>query len=529
MHEKILLVDDEPDILQTLETLLVSEGFHVRKASEGQHALELFQSEPLDLVITDIRMPGMDGLELIKSLKHLDQEIEIIVLTGFATIDNAIEALHDNGAYDFLRKPLENLDVFFHTIHQALEKRRLRIQNRRLLEELRKHREHLEDLVEERTTKLALSNKQLQQEIIERKRAEQALRQAQKTALEAQHTAEAGNYAKTVFLANVSHELRTPLNGILGYAHILQYDSILTDSQKLGLDVIERCGKRLLSLVNDILDMSSLEAQQIELHQSDFQFPEFLAGIAEMTQRQAQQKGLVFHYTADPDLPAGIHGDEPRLRQVLLSLLNNAVRFTEEGDISLRVYELHECDEVHEPSTQEFIPSKTAKTIRFEVEDTGIGIPQGQLEEVFSPFKQVAEYLNKRSGGSGLGLAISRELIRMMNGELHVKSTLGEGSTFWFELELPEVAGTIEKKEEKDTEKIQPEREHEPIVPPPEEEVSRLYKLAMRGDIFSVRKCLEEIDRGDPKSTSFIAKARKLVQEMKVVEIQQFLKQYLHE
>ena len=522
-EKKILVVDDEPDILQTLETLLTSEGFLVRKASGGRQAIELCQSEPPDLVLTDIRMPGMDGLELIKHLKHLDREIEIIVLTGFASIDNAIEALHDGGAYDFLRKPLENLDTFFHTIHQALEKRRLRIKNRELLEEIRAHHDHLEKLVSERTVELSRANERLQQEIVEHRRTAQKLRHAK-------DAAETANYAKSAFMANVTHELRTPLNSILGFSGILQDADNLTALQKSHLVHMEGSGKRLLTLINDILDVSHLEAQTIELHESTFCFAEFLSSIVQTIRGHAHQKGLVFHDEIEAELPRIVRGDERRLRQVLLNVLNNAVRFTEQGSVTFR---LIDCAPSQSALSNRHsligTPPSISHKIRFEVEDTGIGIPGDQLEKIFLPFKQVAEYLQKKDGGAGLGLAVSRRLIRLMGGDLHVESTLGKGSIFWCELELPEIVRPIEQAGGVDPAETPPVMEREPIIPPSQAELSGLYELVLEGDIFEVRERIEEIDRNNPELRPFIAEARKLAKELKVLEIQQFLEQYLHD
>ncbi len=527
MNAKILIVDDEPDILYVLEALLTAEGFQIRKASGGQEALDVYQAESVDLVITDIKMPDMDGLELIRQLRALNDnnEVEIIVLTGFASLDNAIEALQGNGAFDFLRKPLEHIDAFFNTVRQALEKRRLCIQNRRLLEELQIHSDNLEELVRARTAELVRSNEKLQREIIERKRVEHASRQAKEAA-------EAANYAKTVFLANMSHEFRTPLNGVLGFAGLLKKDDSLTESQKSYVELIEQSGNRLLKLVVNILDVSRLEAQQLELHGSDFRLPEFLTGIVKIAQEQAQQKELVFHYKADPDLSAGVRGDEQRLRQVLLSLLSNAVRFTDEGGVTLKVAK-------HPPTplkggidaggTDDSPLEGGRGVFCFQVEDTGIGIPADQLEAIFTPFKQVIGDTHKIDGGAGLGLAVSRRLIRLMGSNLHVQSTPGKGSTFWFELELPEAAGIIEEKEEYDALDIQSETKNGPIIPPPVEEVSQLYKLAKMGDIFEIRARIEEIDKLDPKYALFAANIRLLVEDLDILKIQCFLKQYLED
>ena len=225
--------------------------------------------------------------------------------------------------------------------------------------------------------------------------------------------------AKSQFLANMSHELRTPLNGILGYAQILKKGKTLTDQQKNGLGIIHQCGDHLLNLINDILDLSKIEARKMELYPKNFHFPEFLEGVTEICRIKAEQKGIELIYEPLTPLPNAIRADEKRLRQILINLLGNAVKFTEKGSITFKV------------GYQE-------EKLRFQVEDTGIGIAPEQLEEIFFPFQQVGDQ-NRETEGTGLGLAISRQLVQMMGGELNVKSTLGKGSVFWLDLDLPEV------------------------------------------------------------------------------------------
>ncbi|MBX9257357.1 AAA family ATPase [Desmonostoc muscorum CCALA 125] len=272
------------------------------------------------------------------------------------------------------------------------------IENARLYSDLATANATLEAKVEERTQELQEKNVHLQK---------------------AEAAAQSANQAKSEFLANMSHELRTPLNGILGYAQILQRNKDATKSQKDGLNIIYQCGDHLLNLINEVLDLSKIEARKMELYSTEFNFPEFLEGIAEICRIRAQQKGIALIYQPTSNLPTGVKTDEKRLRQVLINLLGNAVKFTEVGEVKLKV-------------------GYHNQKIRFQVEDTGVGMAPEQLEEIFLPFHQVGEH-NRKVEGTGLGLSISRKLVQMMGGEIQVQSTLGKGSIFWFDIDLTEV------------------------------------------------------------------------------------------
>ncbi|NEP60555.1 MAG: response regulator [Symploca sp. SIO2G7] len=299
-----------------------------------------------------------------------------------------------------------------------------------MIEQLRFLYTGLEEQVEERTAALRQANKQLRVEIAERRRAEQA--------------AEAANHAKGQFLTNMSHELRTPLNGILGYTQIMQHSSGLTPQQQEGIDTIHTCGNHLLTLINDILDISKIEAQKMELYPHDFHFSHFLRVMTQMCQIRAQQKEIAFTYQPHEQLPTVVYADEKRLRQVLLNLLGNAIKFTHTGSVTFKVSVIgHWSLVTSEEQKTTDKGQRTKDKIRFEIEDTGVGIAKEELGKIFEPFEQVGESNNK-SEGTGLGLAITQKIISLMGSQLQVKSTLGVGSTFWFELELLQASASME-------------------------------------------------------------------------------------
>lgn len=417
----ILIVDDDPANLTILKQSLSGLGLSVRIATSGQKALTHIQRQRPVLILLDIKMPDIDGFETCKRLKSSPDtaNIPVIFTTAASAPEDKLKGFAA-GAVDYITKPFQaeevlarvNVQLQCHRLNQILED-----QNQQLLIEIRSRRE----------TELQLKrlNEELEQRVQARTNAlEQSQQALKKRNVELDHArqeAEKANKTKSAFLSSISHELRTPLNGILGYAQLLQRDADLSDLQNEGMDVITQCGQDLLSLVNDLLDLGRIEAGKLDLQPASINLASFLDDIVSTCQIYAAEKSLEFVYEASEHLPQDIIIDARRLRQVLLNLITNAVKFTNQGSVTFSV-------RLCASSMQDRGP------IRFTVEDTGIGINSADLQAIFRPFER-GRPLAKNRPGTGLGLAISQQLLERMGTTLSVTSEVGQGSTFWFELD----------------------------------------------------------------------------------------------
>jgi CheY-like chemotaxis protein len=391
----ILIVDDTPENLQVLSATLSDRGYKVRGVINGKMAIRAARSGSPDLILLDIRMPEMDGYEVCTQLKAdpKTSDIPVIFISALDEVLDKVTAFKVGGV-DFITKPFHVAEVLARIEHQLT------------IQRLKKQ--------------LIDRNTELQQEIIERKKAEEA--------------AAAASLAKSQFVANMSHELRTPLNAILGFTQVMSRDSLLSHENIENLRIINRSGQHLLELINDVLDLSKIEAGIIGLDERSFDLYQLLDTLEEMFQIKAETKNLQLRFSVQPNVPQYIKTDEKKLRVCLINLLGNAIKFTPNcGSIWLRAVQANQP-----PAKSEVYPNSTSDDsyfILFEVEDTGVGIATAEIDKLFEAFVQT-EAGKQAADGTGLGLTITKKYVEIMGGDIELDSVLGEGTIFKFNIRV---------------------------------------------------------------------------------------------
>ncbi len=375
--KRVLVVDDSPSNIRILNDILKDE-YTVMVAISGEQAISIATQHQPDIILLDIIMPGMNGYHVCKHLKEnpITSDIPIIFVTFKNDIEDE-ERGFQAGAVDYIARPLSPPIV------------KARVKNHLML------KQHINEL-----------------------------RNGQKELEKAKLIAEAANRTKSEFLATMSHEIRTPMNGVIGLTDLL-FTTDLSDVQYKYLENLRYSAYSLLDIINDILDISKIESDKLELEHIEFNLPEIVEKTAFMMTSRASEKGLSISTTIDSKIPKIVVGDPVRVRQILLNLLGNAIKFTENGEISLFV----KISDIDNSQSEEESTRKISPFI-ISVKDTGIGIPKDKLDVIFESFTQADGSVTRKYGGTGLGLSISKKLAQLMSGNITVESTEGKGSCF---------------------------------------------------------------------------------------------------
>jgi CheY-like chemotaxis protein len=379
---KILVVDDEAAVTSIIQIGLKRDGITTDAVHQGKEALNRARQERFDLIMLDLGLPDIEGFEVLRLLKKdpVSQVVPVVVFTGWQGTDEKLRAF-ELGAADYVTKPFELAEL------RARVKALLRAKQ-------------LQDA-------LVLANQELD---AARARAEEIAR------------------VKTEFLARMSHEIRNPMNGVIAMSGLLQQTS-LTVQQRDYVDTVRASGEMALAIINDILNYSKIERGQMELESRSFDLRKCLEEAADLYAARCAEKGLELVCDLEPEPPCHVIGDVTRLRQVLINLIGNAVKFSPAGEVVIRV----EFQPIEAPGQN----GSPRAQIHIAVRDTGMGIPASRLHRLFHNFSQVDSSITRQYGGTGLGLAISKGLVELMSGRIWAESVEGQGSTFHLVVPLP--------------------------------------------------------------------------------------------
>lgn len=382
----VMVVDDDFDVLFTISAYLQRLGYRVVRFSRPEEAMAALGETPCDVILSDIKMPGITGLDLLEAARRICPEAPFILMTGYGDLDTAIHAIKQ-GAFDFLVKPLD-----FELVSHALDKA-LRVRRGRELEKA--YQERLEEDVFKKTAELRAAKEELEL---------------------ARNAAMAASRAKSEFLANVTHELRTPMNGVVGMLDLLAKTALDDDQQEYAAIAVSSA-QDMLRLIDRLISFTTLDDREALISRC-FSLREFAGGLLFPAQSIAGAKGVTFSWAIDRGIPDLLEGNDIAFGRTLEAIVENAVKFTPEGRVDVTF--------AHSAL------GEGAIELLVVVHDTGVGIPPERLGVIFDDFTQVDGSLTRRFGGLGIGLAAARKSAIQAGGTLWVESREGEGSTFYF-------------------------------------------------------------------------------------------------
>jgi signal transduction histidine kinase len=379
MVRTLLVVDDEPDmellIRQKFRKQIAAGVFHFHFANNGSQALQILEKESdIELVLTDINMPVMSGLILLEKIGEAGYRCKNVVISAYTDIQNIRTAMN-RGAFDFVTKPID-----FNDLDATIAKT-------------------LKAIDEEKLARQAIAERDL--------------------AVIAKDQAMASERFKQQFLANMSHEIRTPMNSVIGITHLL-LRSELNEQQHRYISMIKAASEQLMSIINDILDISKIEAGKMTFEKIPFSIEQVCTNVRNILAMKADEKGLELKLNIHPEVPDSIIGDPSRLTQILINLAGNSIKFTDKGFVEIK--------------SEIVLKSNNSVDIEFSVTDTGIGIAKDKLSSIFESFTQAENETSRKYGGTGLGLTISKQLVELQGGHIGLESKLGVGTRFFFNI-----------------------------------------------------------------------------------------------